>query len=164
MYSSGLHLTCTGDAVGSAAIDHEFELLARSRLRRIDPVLRTSQTSAEDVAWEMMKSIEFQNEKCEHGSRDDAPVFQIPVPQLASNYVNNDISIRNQRMIFRRYDIQIYKLHSMNRELTPRLRAEMNQLFDKEVAKIFELIDTQFARLHEQSPNTQIVSSQYPAQ
>lgn len=51
----------------------------------------------------MMKSKEFQNAKCEHGSPSDTPIFSICVPQIDRNYSQVDIGVMHGEMRFRRY-------------------------------------------------------------
>lgn len=59
--------------------------------------------SPEEIAWQMMKSRDFQNTKCEHGSPDDAPAFSVPIPRLDSSYVNMSVGIEYGEMSFTRY-------------------------------------------------------------
>ncbi|KAL8669022.1 MAG: hypothetical protein Q9168_006377, partial [Polycauliona sp. 1 TL-2023] len=79
-----------GATIGSAAIDYDFEALARSRLELAN-LTSPLPLSPEQVAWEMMKSRDFQNTKCEHGGPDDAPIFSVPIPKLDLAYVNQTI-------------------------------------------------------------------------
>lgn len=67
--------------------------------------------SPEEIAWQMMKSRDFQNTKCEHGSPDDAPVFSVPIPRLDSSYVNMSVGIEQGEMSFTRYVEAILPLH-----------------------------------------------------
>ena len=90
-----------GDSIGSAAIDAGFEKLVRARLEEADQAHRLG-ISPEEAAWEMMKSKDFQNTKCEHGSPDDTPIFSVPIPRLNSNYVNPTVAIENGEMRFSR--------------------------------------------------------------
>ena len=90
-----------GATIGSAAIDYDFETFTRKRLEQADrkqPLGR----SPEELAWEMMKSKDFQNTKCEHGGPDDTPVFSVPIPKLNSAYVDHDVGIDNGEMRFSR--------------------------------------------------------------
>lgn len=57
----------------------------------------------EEAAWQMMKSKEFQNAKCEHGSPSDTPIFSVGIPQIGRNYTQVDIGIMHGEMRFRRY-------------------------------------------------------------
>lgn len=122
-----------GETIGSAAIDYEFEKLVSTRLATahstapmpIDPL---------DAAWEMMKSRDFQAVKCEYGSPDDTPLFSIGIPRLPHSYNNSDpdVRIRNGEMTFEREDLQ--------------------RLFDKQIAKLFRLIDSQLSSLYQKYP------------
>ena len=90
-----------GATIGSAAIDYDFEAFARSRLELANLTSPLSM-SPEEVAWQMMKSRDFQNTKCEHGGPDDAPVFSVPIPKLDPTYVNHTIRIEYGEMKFTR--------------------------------------------------------------
>jgi hypothetical protein len=57
----------------------------------------------DDIAWEMAKSKEYQNAKCEYGSSDDdTEFFTVTIPKLHRGYVNNHASISYGEMRFRR--------------------------------------------------------------
>ncbi|KAF2728383.1 hypothetical protein EJ04DRAFT_546806 [Polyplosphaeria fusca] len=124
-----------GETIGSAAIDYEFEKLVHARLA-------TAHSTAplpivpEDAAWEMMKSRDFQAVKCEYGSPDDTPLFSIGIPRVPHTYNYPDVRIRNGEMTFAREDLQ--------------------RLFDKQIAKLFRLIDTQLQSLFQKYPNEQV--------
>lgn len=125
-----------GETIGSAAIDYEFELLVRQRLtlaHQTQPL--PVGTEPDDAAWEMMKSRDFQSVKCEYGSPDDTPRFSIAIPRVPHTYSNADpeIRIKNGEMMFDREDLQ--------------------KLFDKQIAKLFRLIDTQLQQLYQKFPN-----------
>ena len=90
-----------GATIGSAAIDYDFESNARSRLELAN-LTAPLPMSPEQVAWEMMKSRDFQNTKCEHGGLDDAPKFSVPIPKLDPAYVNHTIGIEYGEMKFTR--------------------------------------------------------------
>ncbi|KAF4544176.1 HSP70 family protein [Lasiodiplodia theobromae] len=123
-----------GETIGSAAIDNDFENLALQRLSRIDR--SAIGLEPEEAAWQMMKSKEFQNAKCEHGSPSDTPIFSICVPQIDRNYSQVDIGVMHGEMRFRREDLQL--------------------LFDKQVQKLFGLIDHQLERLQRRYPGEQV--------
>jgi hypothetical protein len=126
-----------GETIGSAAIDYEFEKLVTARL------LRAHSTSplpieSSDAAWEMTKSRDFQAVKCEYGSPDDTPLFSIVIPKVPLTYSNPDpeVNIRNGEMMFAREDLQ--------------------RLFDKQIEKLFKLIDTQLHNLQVKFPYQQV--------
>jgi hypothetical protein len=126
-----------GETIGSAAIDYEFEKLVARRLNAAHaisplPIL------PEDAAWEMMKSRDFQAVKCEYGSPDDTPLFSIGIPRAPHTYTNLDpeVRIKGGEMTFEREDLQT--------------------LFDKQIAKLCRLIDTQLQALYQKFPNEQV--------
>ena len=126
-----------GETIGSAAIDYEFEKLVQARLEIAHeasplPIL------PDDAAWEMMKSRDFQAVKCEYGSPDDTPRFSIGVPRVSQSYSNEDprVRIRNGEMSFNREDLQA--------------------LFDKQISKLFKLIDTQLSSLQTKYPSEKV--------
>ncbi|KAI4276552.1 MAG: hypothetical protein L6R38_005639 [Xanthoria sp. 2 TBL-2021] len=124
-----------GATIGSAAIDYDFEAYARSRLELAN-LTSPLPMSPEQVAWEMMKSRDFQNTKCEHGGPDDAPVFSVPIPKLDPAYVNHTIGIECGEMKF--------------------TREELQRLFDKQVQKLVGLIDTQLQNMQKKHPGQQV--------
>lgn len=122
-----------GATIGSATIDYEFEQLVLQRLEKahavnplpLDPV---------DAAWEIMKSPDFQAVKCEYGAPDDTPIFSVAIPQVPQSYSHLDpeVRIRNGELTFDRQD--------------------MERLFDKQIAKLFKLIDKQLESLFQKFP------------
>jgi len=57
----------------------------------------------DNIAWEMAKSKEYQNAKCEYGSSDDdTEFFTVAIPKLRRDYVNNHAGISYGEMQFRR--------------------------------------------------------------
>lgn len=126
-----------GETIGSAAIDYEFEKLVEARLA-IAHGIAPLPILPEDAAWEMMKSRDFQAVKCEYGSPDDTPLFSIGIPRVSQTYNNADpaVRIKNGEMTFDREDLQA--------------------LFDKQIAKLFKLIDTQLASLFQKFPAEQV--------
>lgn len=126
-----------GATIGSAAIDYEFEQLVTQRLM-IAHTTNPLSIDPGDAAWEMMKSRDFQAVKCELGSPDDTPLFSIGIPRVSQDYSNSDpeVRIRNGEMTFAREDLQ--------------------QLFDKQIGKLFKLIDTQLQSLFQKIPNAQV--------
>jgi hypothetical protein len=126
-----------GETIGSAAIDYEFEKAVGRRLAKaheIEPL----PIDPEDAAWEMMKSRDFQAVKCEYGSPDDTPLFSIAIPRVSHTYTNNssEIGIRNGEMTF--------------------TREELQRLFDKQINKLFRLIDAQLQQLSQKFPGEQV--------
>lgn len=126
-----------GETIGSAAIDYEFEQLVNKRLAAAHATIPLP-VDPGDAAWEMMKSRDFQAVKCEYGAPDDTPLFSIDIPRVPRTYNNEDseVRIRNGEMSFNREDLQ--------------------QLFDKQIAKLFRLIDTQLESLLQKVPNAQV--------
>ena len=120
-----------GRNIGSAQIDRTFETLAFEHLSKVN-FGPASNIDLHDIAWHMMKSREFQNAKCDHGSPDDTPIFSVPVTKLPSSYNNDEASIVNGAMQF--------------------TRSELRQLFDAQVDLLFDLLDKQLQRFQESHP------------
>ena len=95
-----------GATIGSAAIDYDFETFARARLEQAHKN-NSLGASPEELAWEMMKSKDFQNTKCEHGGPDDTPIFSVPIPKVNANYVDHGVAIENGEMRFSRSGLVI---------------------------------------------------------
>ena len=126
-----------GETIGSAAIDYEFEQLVTKRLRAAHETAPLPVDPA-DAAWEMMKSKDFQAVKCEYGAADDTPIFSIGIPRVPYSYNNYspEARVRNGEVMFDRHDLQ--------------------RLFDKQIAKLYKLIDTQLETLQQKFPNEQV--------
>lgn len=126
-----------GETIGSAAIDYEFERLVVQRLSTAHAT-NPLPTDPGEAAWEMMKSCDFQAVKCEYGSPDDTPLFSIGIPKVPQSYNNSDpeVRIRNGEMTFDREDLQ--------------------HLFDKQIEKLFKLVDSQLQSLFQKVPNAQV--------
>lgn len=57
----------------------------------------------DSIAWEMAKSKEYQNAKCEYGSADDdTPFFTVAIPKIHRGYFNEHAGISNGEMRFKR--------------------------------------------------------------
>ena len=57
-----------------------------------------------DAAWEMMKSREYQNAKCDYGRfQADTEDFSVAIPNLSIGYSNPAVGIINGNMTFKRY-------------------------------------------------------------
>jgi hypothetical protein len=126
-----------GETIGSAAIDYEFERLVMHRLTLAHSTNPLPVDPA-DAGWEMMKSRDFQAVKCEYGAPDDTPLFSIGIPRVPHTYNNSDpeVRIRSGEMTFERGDLQ--------------------RLFDKQIAKLFKLIDTQLQSLFQKFPREHV--------
>ncbi|KAI4281717.1 MAG: hypothetical protein L6R35_005580 [Caloplaca aegaea] len=124
-----------GATIGSAAIDYDFEAYARSRLE-LAHLISPLPMSPDQIAWEMMKSRDFQNTKCEHGGLDDAPIFSIPIPKLDLGYANHTVGIEYGEMKF--------------------TKEELQRSFDKQVQKLVSLIDSQLQTMQRKRPGQQI--------
>ena len=95
-----------GATIGSATIDYDFEAFARTRLEQAHRN-NSLGVSPEVLAWQMMKSKDFQNTKCELGGPDDTPIFSVPIPKVNANYVDHSVAIENGEMRFSRSDLVI---------------------------------------------------------
>ncbi|KAF2672742.1 hypothetical protein BT63DRAFT_436614 [Microthyrium microscopicum] len=120
-----------GRNIGSVKIDEAFEALVLDRLRAANQSIPMG-IDLEDAAWLMMKSREYLNNKCDHGSRDDVPFFLVPVPDISPNYANDPYGISAAAM-----------------QLS---QADMRGLFDVQIQRLFELIDRQLIRFEQNSP------------
>lgn len=126
-----------GENIGSAAIDYDFELLARSRLKAACTIAGL-QVDVDEAAWEMARSGEFQNSKCDYGARDNSLTFSVPIPRIPSNYYysNGEFDVINGQMLF--------------------TKDELKNLFDNQTEKIFKLIDAQLHKLNVLSPELEV--------
>ncbi|KAH7079498.1 hypothetical protein FB567DRAFT_123409 [Paraphoma chrysanthemicola] len=126
-----------GETIGSAAIDYEFEQLVMQRLT-LAHATNPLPIDPGEAAWEMMKSRDFQSVKCEYGSPDDTPLFSIAIPRVPQTYNNSDpeVRIRSGEMTFEREDLQ--------------------RLFDKQIAKLLKLVDSQLHSLFQKLPSAQV--------
>jgi hypothetical protein len=120
-----------GRNIGSVKIDEDFEGYARDKLEKANVALPLG-VDPEDAAWHMMKSREYQNAKCESGSRDDTPVFRVPVSGINPDYVNESHGISSGHMTFK--------------------QSELRALFDVQVNRLFELIDKQLSGFQTKNP------------
>lgn len=85
----------------------------------------------EDAAWEMMKSREYQNAKCDYGSPDDTDFFSVAIPQLRKNYRLEPSGIIDGDLRIGRYSAPTnYIATSLN---TDSNRNELQNLFDIQV-------------------------------
>ncbi|OCK79537.1 hypothetical protein K432DRAFT_426449 [Lepidopterella palustris CBS 459.81] len=124
-----------GETIGSAAIDYDFEKLVQSRLEQANSITSLP-ILPEEAAWEMMKSREFQNIKCDYGSPDDTPLFSVRIPRLPSVYSVPEMRIKDGEMTFSREDLQ--------------------KMFDRQIGKLFRLIDSQLSSLYRKFPDEQV--------
>ncbi|KAL5452382.1 hypothetical protein PMIN05_000119 [Paraphaeosphaeria minitans] len=124
-----------GETIGSAAIDFAFEKLLCERLERAHAI-KPLPIEPADAAWGMMKSRDFQAVKCEYGAPDDTPLFSIGIPKLSHTYKNEEVRISSGEVAFEREDLQ--------------------RLFDKQVNKLLQLIDTQLQVLYRKYPADQV--------
>jgi hypothetical protein len=82
-----------------------FEDTARKRLEKANETipLDLDAKDLDGIAWEMAKSREYQNAKCEYGSiDDDTEFFTVAIPKLRRDYVNEDAGINYGEMVFKR--------------------------------------------------------------
>jgi hypothetical protein len=104
-YRSWPVLILIGATIGSVQLDTAFENSVRNRLEianRSVP-MGLSEKELDDIAWEMAKSKEYQNAKCEYGSDHDTEYYTVAVPKLARSYINEPEGVRLGEMKFRRY-------------------------------------------------------------
>ena len=56
----------------------------------------------DDIAWQMAKSREYQNAKCEYGSSDDVTDYYLAIPKIHRDYVNENVGIKHGDMRLKR--------------------------------------------------------------
>ena len=78
----------------------------KRRLEKAD----MSATERHEIAWEMMKSGDFQNTKCAHGGPDDTPIFSIRLPQINTGNINDIHGIKDGHMEFTRLAVPYHSL------------------------------------------------------
>jgi len=125
----------TGKNIGSVAIDRQFEDRVAAKLQeatsmfklRIDPI---------EVAWQMVKSREYQNAKCDYGSPDMTPIFTVPIPGINPNFSHERFKIANGAMKFK--------------------TDELKDIFDTQITRLFSEIDNQLQSFQTNFPADQI--------
>lgn len=127
-----------GATIGSVQLDTAFEESVRNRLELANRITPTGLQPKEldDIAWQMAKSREYQNAKCEYGSSDDVADYYLAIPKIHRGYVNENVGIKHGDMRLKRNEIQGY--------------------FDAQIVKLFELIDKQLVRLQQKFPQEQV--------
>jgi Hsp70 protein len=118
-----------GRNIGSTKIDTAFYDLMVARLQEEDKHL-PSGIDPDSTAWRLMKSMDFQNAKCDFGSPDDPPVFSFPLSGIYSNYVKDVLNMSQSSIQF--------------------TAADFRSLFDDQVRLLVELIDKQITRFQNQ--------------
>ncbi|MCJ1354012.1 MAG: hypothetical protein MMC33_003999 [Icmadophila ericetorum] len=122
-----------GADVGSAAIDADFQTFVTGILERANRTRRLPRP-ADEIAWEMARSRQFQNLKCEFGAPEtNFPTFSIEIPKLGYDYVDRNLGISEGKLRFKKADFQ--------------------KFFDRQINRMFQLIDQQLI-----SPNAEPVS------
>ncbi|KAL2068019.1 hypothetical protein VTL71DRAFT_16117 [Oculimacula yallundae] len=124
-----------GAHLGSAQIDHAFELSVQARLEQANRMIPLD-IDIGDAAWEMMKSKEYQNAKCDYGSPDDTDFFSVAIPKLRKSYRLESSGILDGELRIRRDELQ--------------------GLFDVQIVKLFELIDKQLQKIQQKFPSEQV--------
>lgn len=141
-----------GATIGSAAIDNDFDTFVRGRLEQADRHTSLG-VEPEAASWQMMKSKDFQNTKCEHGSPDDSPIFSVPIPKVNPHYVDHSVAIENGEMRFSRLVVLLTVTHILMQN-----REDLRRLFDMQVQKLIALIDSQLQSIQKKFPDQQVVS------
>ncbi|KAF2760339.1 hypothetical protein EJ05DRAFT_280146 [Pseudovirgaria hyperparasitica] len=120
-----------GEAIGSTAIDRSFQVLVEKRLTEANKQYALD-IDIQTAAWEMMKSKEFQNVKCEMGSPDEPPSFKLPIRGLRPDYKDLISGIEAGFMTFTLDDLQ--------------------KLFDRQIDKVCHLINRQLQTIQKKYP------------
>lgn len=127
-----------GRNIGSAQIDEAFEDMALSRLQQANQQ-RPLGIDLEDAAWMMMKSAQYQDAKCCYGSSDDND-FSVLIPGLDPSYYNERFGITSGAVgATMRFTL-----------------ADLQALFDTQIKKIFDLVDSQMETFDQKFPNDAI--------
>ncbi|KAF3033087.1 hypothetical protein E8E12_003621 [Didymella heteroderae] len=128
-----------GATIGAAQLDSLFENAVLERLQLADRSVPTGLHDLNSAAWEMRISKEYQNAKCDYGSEEslaDTDTFAVRVPKLDPSYTNQQFEISGGDMYFQRDDLK--------------------GNFDEQIAKLFEMMDTQLIRLQQKHPTEQV--------
>ena len=102
--------------MGSAQIDLAFQNNIHDILFQADRV-KPLRFDIDEAAWEMMKSKEYQNAKCDYGAPDDTEYFFVAIPGLSKRYSNEAFGIFDGEMRIRRYVSFIGDVDSSNHSL-----------------------------------------------
>ncbi len=143
-----------GATIGSAAIDQDFQRLAMKRLEQADSDGKLF-ASPKNAAWEMMRSQDFQNTKCDHGGLDDTPVFSVPISKVDSSYFDVTVGLGNGEM---RFDRSVLRISSARlHHILILVREDLKALFDRQVQKLIKLIDSQLHNMQQKHPTQPVV-------
>ena len=92
-----------GDTIGSTKIDIEFQNIIMKRLEKLKNSGKwRPNAKVETIAWDMMKSSDFQDNKCAHGWPDLSLTFSIPIPNLEFTYQSPFLKVARGQMTFER--------------------------------------------------------------
>ncbi len=155
--STSLSDRIAGATIGSAAIDQDFQRLAMKRLEQADSDGKLF-ASPENASWEMMKSQDFQNTKCEHGGLDDTPVFSVPISKVDPSYFDVTAGIGDGEMRFNRSVPRI--LIARFGRILIMVREDLKALFDRQVQRLIKLIDSQLHNMQQKHPTQPVVCIQ----
>ena len=125
----------TGKNIGSVAIDRQFEDYVAARIQQATSMLRL-RIEPIVTAYRMVKSREYQNAKCDYGSPDMTPIFNVPIPGINPAISNEQFRIANGMMRF----------HA----------DELKSIFDSQIALLFTEIDKQLQSFQKNFPTDQI--------
>ncbi|KAI6778357.1 uncharacterized protein J7T54_002981 [Emericellopsis cladophorae] len=106
---------------GSTFIDSGFMELAKARLQ---PLAHILSSSIEDVAWQMMRGIDFQSNKKELGSGrwGDEDTFRIKIPNMPHSISEASLRVKDGDMQF--------------------AWSELRQIFDTQVVQMTRMLDS----------------------
>ncbi|TVY39747.1 hypothetical protein LOCC1_G005487 [Lachnellula occidentalis] len=132
-----------GATYGSARIDTAFGDTVQERLGMAERIAPLG-IDINDASLHMMKSIEFQNAKCDYGSLDDTDFFSVAIPNLNKQYGIESLGIVSGEMRYKREDLQA--LFDQQENLTK----------NSKIVSLFELIDKQLHRIQQKFPHEQV--------
>ncbi|KAF2433505.1 hypothetical protein EJ08DRAFT_583792 [Tothia fuscella] len=120
-------LTVCGEDIGSTFIDAEFQKLVEGRLAPVEHLLNQS---IPELTWEMMKSRDFQDNKCTFGDHGDAiERFPVQIPDFPRQYTSLELAAELGHI-----EVKIQ-------------RQDLKLIFDQQILKIQNLIDRELQRL-----------------
>ena len=128
--------TVNGKNIGSVQIDREFEEYVLNRLQQVNNSFNLG-IDPDESAWQMMKSREFQNAKCDFGSTDDTPSFLVAVPGLDPKFVSKQFGMQNGNMEFK-------------------TGALLGRMFDLQIDKMTKLVDKHLIEFEKNHPGEQV--------
>jgi hypothetical protein len=128
----------TDAKLGFCNIDSSFEALVYQRLQLADKIGCLGIDIA-SVAWEMVKSREFLNQKLVCGSADSLPLFVVPIPGLHQGYNNEKCDIRRGEMLFWTTDLEKF-FDAQVEQLSELLRSQLQEMQKLSRSRVVQIL------------------------